>query len=495
MWAFLIPCLVAGPVDTGFPDWKRTPSAESKPARPKEAKVAPHQDQDEWIVVREHPAMGRDSTSTVELGGNPLVEAFLWPFDHILRPSVRLVMKPIHSAVDYGESTNMIDRGVRIVHPTGNEDVWLYPVTTVDGSEGSRWGLVYMDKDLFGRKWSWRASGAVSVAQDASASVSGATERWTPAELAFRFIGGVGRSRSVGIRVPDDVGIGDRSPTGMVSHSRANEGVGILGKGPVTGSGWDLGLDQSWHKSGSPARIDQVLPDTIPWFHGGTRGTKGEETDRSVTLSLSWSDQNLSGAPTSGGPLSASISRTWADGGGDVLGVSFGGARCFLLGKERYVYRKEDLRPYLDMDPREIVKILDPTTLRERLTQRKILILGFRYSHIEELQADKPVSYFLFPAMGGDAPARGYPSGQLMDHTVAGTYAEYRWPIWKFLDGVAFAELAWSSPGIWLEDADRLAPGGGGGFRARLDRLFLFRGYLAFGRSGMTYSLTTTSEF
>jgi hypothetical protein len=215
-----------------------------------------------------------------------------------------------------------------------------------------------------------------------------------------------------------------------------------------------------------------------------------------VGLGIGWSDQNLAGAPTSGGPVSARVWKTWADGGGDVVGMDVSGTRCYLLGSQRYVYRVEDLRPYVELDPREIVKILDPTTLMERLTQRKILVLGFRFSHIWETDpAGVPASFFLYPSMGGDAPARAYGGGYLMDRTVAGGSVEYRWPIWKYLDGVAFTELAWSSPGWWVETPRRLAPGTGCGLRARLDRLFLFRGYLAWGRAGTQYSLTTSSEF
>ena len=118
-----------------------------------------------------------------------------------------------------------------------------------------------------------------------------------------------------------------------------------------------------------------------------------------------------------------------------------------------------------------------------------------RYTHVEELDPSDPISYFNTPSLGGDAPARGYPAGFLMDHTVAGASMEYRWPIWKYVDGVSFAELAWTSPGLWVQHADRLAPGCGAGFRARLDRMFLFRGYVAMGRSGSTYALTTSSEF
>lgn len=499
MWWTLLPCLVGASPDTAFPEWKARDSASTRVVAPVQP-VRRRPDEAGWIVDREHPALGRDSTSTLEIGENPVSKVLLWPFDHAVRPGLKLALRPFHSAVDYGESSNVIDRGVMLVHPTGDENVWFYPVTTLDGTANSRWGLVYMDKNLFSRGWSFRASGAVTVEQDASGWVGGRTESITPLGLALRGSVSGGRSRAVDLRVPGAVGVGDATPTGAVSLSRFGWDLGVPGKGPVKGSTWEISYGSILRWTGLPTRQDQELPtsyrDSFAWFNKGDRGTSGTETDRTMAVSLGWSDQNLAGAPTSGGPVSARAWKTWADGGGDVVGMDVSATRCFLLGSQRYVYRKEDLRPYVDLDPGEIVRILDPTTLMERLTQRKILVVGFRFAHIWETDpSGAPASFFLFPSMGGDAPARAYGGGYLMDRTVAGGSVEYRWPIWKYLDGVAFTELAWASPGWWVETPRRLAPGVGGGLRARLDRLFLFRGYLAWGRAGTQYSLTTSSEF
>ncbi len=500
MWWILLPCLAGASSDTAFPEWKGKDSS-SKHVAAQKPPVSRHQDEAGWIVDREHPALGRDSTLIVEVGENPVAKVLLWPFDHAVRPGLRMVLRPFHSAVDYGEANNVVDRGIMLVHPTGNENVWFYPVTTLDGTAGSRWGLVYMDKDLFSRGWTFRGSGAVTVEQEASGWVGGTTESVTPLGLALRGYASGGRSRAVSIRVPGEVNVADPTTTGAVSMDRFGSEMGLMGKGPVKRSGWDLSFNSTQRWMGLPTRQDQELPthylDSLAWFRNGSRGTTpGMETDRTVGLGIGWSDQNMDGAPTSGGPLSARVSKTWSDGGGDVVGMDVSATRCFLLGSQRYVYRAEDLRPYVDLDPREIIKILDPTTLMERLTQRKILVVGFRFSHIWETDpAGVPASFFLYPSLGGDAPARAYGGGYLMDRTVAGGSVEYRWPIWKYLDGVAFTELAWASPGWWVETPSRLAPGVGGGLRARLDRLFLFRGYLAYGRAGTQYSLTTSSEF
>lgn len=500
MWLLtLLACLFGAQDDTLFPNW-RSPWTSSPPAGAQAQVVGPlRADDTGWIVLKEHPALARDSTASVDIGENPAATILLWPFDHVVRPTLHSAMRPLHSAIDYSEKTNVIDRGIRLMHPTGSDDVWLYPIATLDGTEGSRWGLVYQDENFLARRWVFRSSAALTVEQDMSAAMGGRTNPFSPAGLSLH--GGVstGRARAIGIRVPGATHMDDATPTGYVSQDRCNYDAGISGNAPLKGAGWDVSYGYSWRSSGLPARLDQEFPnnvDSLAWFRYGDRGIEGREVDRTLSLGFGWSDQDRAGAPTSGGPVRARVWQTWADGGGDVRGMDVSATRCFLLGSERYVYRADDLKPYVDLDPREIVRILDPTTLRERLTQRKILILGLRYSRIWETDPNGvPASYFQFPTMGGDAPARGYPSGYLMDRTVAGASMEYRWPIWKYVDGVSFLEMAWASPGWWFDATRRLAPGGGAGFRARLDRLFLFRGYLAYGRVGFQYSLTTSSEF
>ncbi|HXP89785.1 MAG TPA: hypothetical protein VN931_02535 [Fibrobacteria bacterium] len=496
MWLTLLACLAGASPDTTFPEWRK-PAATDSTSTAAKPPVAPPQQEPGWIVERQHPALGRDSTLTIELTENPVATVLLWPFDHILRPTVRMALMPFHSAVDYGENNNVVDRGLRLVHPTGDENVWFYPVTTLDGTDGSRWGLVYLDHDFLSRGWTFRSSGAVSVAQNASGRVEVRTSPFLPLGIGLRAETFAGRSRDMTIRVPGEVDVSDPTVTGGVSLEKVGADVGILGKG-VRGSWWDLTYNWTQNWAGLPARQDQELPplDSMPWFRDGPRGTKGTETDQTISIGAGWSDQNMAGAPTSGGPTWGRFWTTFADEGGSVSGIDVSSTRCFLLGNQRYVYRVEDLRPYLDLDPREIVRILDPTTLMERLTQRKILVVSFRYTHIWQPDpTGAPPSFFLYPNLGGDSPARAYPSGYLLDKTVGGGSLEYRWPIWKYLDGVAFTELAWSSPGWIAESPGKLAPGAGGGFRARLDRLFLFRGYLAWGRAGAQYSLTTSSEF
>lgn len=498
MLSILLAILPGTAVDSTFPDWKPLSQPDTSVAVPAGAKRTAHSTgSSDWVVVQEHPALRRDSTVVLEIMEHPVMGAVVWPFDHILAPTAKFLLRPVRKAVRYGERTQTIDRGLRLVHPDSVETRWFYPVATLDGSEGSAWGLTYLDQDFLARKWSFRSSGRVAVQRDVGGSLSLSLPSMAP--LSQQFWGGVSASRSqaVGIRIPGMWNASDASSQGAASMERIQWSLGgaiPALKGSVL---WST-FSSEWLDVGKPLRWDLELPsaDTVPWLAQGDRGTFGEETDRTWSAGLNWGDQNLSGAPTSGGTVGLRGWRTWTVGGGDVAGVEATCTRYFLIGKERFVYRAEDLKPYLDLDAKEVIRILDPSTLRQRLTQRKILALHAHLVKMWEIDpSGTPASFFLFPSMGSGSPARAYPGGFLMEHAVAGISAEYRWPVWKYVDGTAFAEVAWADAGWWVPRWDLMAPGFGTGLRVRLDDRFLFRTHVSIGRVGLRYAMTSSSEF
>lgn len=500
MLSILLTLLACGDADSTFPGWiapsqiAPPPSAAVKAPR-NSANTGSHSS--DWMVIQEHPALQRDSTVTLDILEHPVMAVVVWPFDNILAPTAKFMLRPVRKAVRYGERTQTIDRGLRLVHPDSVETRWLYPVATLDGSEGAAWGLTYLDQDFLGRQWDFRSSGRVAVQTD----VSGSLSLTLPGSKAWgqQFWGSTAASRSkaVGVRIPGLWGAGDPANQGAVSMDRIQWSLGNAIALPWASSAW-INYSSEWLSVGQPLRWDLELPsaDTVPWLSGGDRGTNGEETDR--TLSVGWnnSSQNLSGAPSSGGTMGVKAWRTWAAGGGDAAGFEANFVRYVLIGKERYVYRAEDLKPYLDLDAKEVVRILDPSTLRQRLTQRKILALHARVAKMWEVDPSGiPTSFFLFPTMGSSAPARAYPGGFLVNRAVAGLSAEYRWPVWKYVDGTAFAEVAWADAGWWVPRWEQIAPGFGTGLRVRLDNRFLFRTHVSIGRVGIRYAMTSSSEF
>jgi hypothetical protein len=498
MWTtLLILGMTATDPDSAFPDWRIRPvvdSAVKRPASPASAMAG----DGEWIVVSEHLAVRRDSLLSVDVVPHPFLTALLWPIDHAVRPSVGMVIKPMRAAIRYVEATDLVDRGQNFMHPTGRESLMLYPTAVLDGTIGSRWGVTFVDRDFFCPGWRLQAGGALTVAADGNFSASSQTPPFGPFAQKFRVGGSYSLNREVALRVPDFAPVWDAKVAGATSERRIIGEASLSTPGPIKGSWWDIAGQYASRSMSTPRRFDAEFGDLsgISWFSHGDRGIQGDELDRTVALTSEWADQENQGAPTFGGRVTSKIWYTFAEGGGDVAGFDVNATRYFLLGSERYVYKKGDLEPYLELDPLRIIKMLDPSTLRQRLTQRKILVFYARMTRIWETEGTgHPASYFLFPSLGGDAPARGYPGRYLLGNSLIGGTVEYRWPIWKYIDGASFAELAWAAPNWWEPTPKRLAPGIGGGVRVRTPRMFLFRVQVAFGLSGPQLIATTDAEF
>jgi len=486
--------------EVSFPDWRWQP-----PVKVDSFALAATDVQDpgsNWIVVSEHPALRRDSLASVDVVVHPLLTALMWPVDHVVRPVMGLAVKPMRAAIRYGEETNLVERGTKFIHPTGREASWLYPTAVLDGTTASRWGVTFVDRDFFCPGWRLQLGGAMSVAADGYVSTWTQTPEFGPFRQKLKLGGSYSLNREYSLRVPDLQTVSDNRPQGATSERRVLSETVLSTPGPIQGSGWDVSYQFIRRKEAAPRRVDAEFKDigSIDWLGNGDpsrdRGIRGVELDHTLSVGAGWSDQENPGAPTKGGRLNTRGWYTFSDGGGDLAGFDVQGTRYFLLGTERYMYKKGDLEPYLELDPMQIIKMLDPSTLRQRLTQRKILALYFRMSRVWEMDpTNHPASFFLFPSLGGDAPARAYSGRYLMGNALIGGTVEYRWPIWRYIDGTSFAELAWAAPNWWEPSLDRLAPGIGGGIRVRMPRMFLFRFQAAFGLAGSQLIATTDAEF
>lgn len=483
--------------DSAFPDWRIQPpqTVAEKPTAP----ILPFDRVDgEWIVVTEHLAIHRDSLASLEVVPYPFLTKLMWPIDHAVRPTVGMVVKPMRAAIRYVEATDMVDRGQNFMHPTGRESLMLYPTAVLDGSTSSRWGVTFVDRDFFSPGWRVQAGGAFTVAADGYFSAWTQTPAFGPLSQRLRVGGSYSLNREMALRIPDYAPVWDRRVAGATSERRILGEIGVSMPGPIGGSWCDVTGQFADRNITAPRRFDADFTDveSIAWFANGQRGIRGREFDQTLSLGGGWSDQENPGAPTLGGRVDSRLWYTFAQGGGDVAGMDVQATRYFLLGSERYVYRKGDMQPYLDLDPVKIIRMLDPYTLRQRLTQRKILAFYFRASRIWETEGSKrPASYFQFPSLGGDAPARGYGGRYLLGKSLMGATVEYRWPIWKYIDGTGFVEMAWAAPDWWEPTPGRLAPGIGGGARMRTPSMFLFRVQAAFGLAGAQLIATTDAEF
>lgn len=491
-------CALAPARAEEFPDW-RTPSTLGEISwrtRPPDSSLS---EDGTWYVSVDSPDFLRqDSLVWLDVRLHPILSLAMWPIEKVANPLARYVLEPLEVPARYAERTEITDRGMRLVQLDSAGKIMLYPTMVMDGGMGSRLGGTFIDNGAFGPGSYLRLGGSIMINRDWYASLNLVSPSLSKSGVRSNLRLSAARSGEQAIWIPGEMKLGSGIAPGIVWEARERVEWGVdflLGRwGTIEPT-----LRFARFEVRSPARRAGAL-DTLPamaWFDHGDRGVL-PGTENSLQTGFVWGRSNVDfeGTPSEGGTQSLALLRSWSDGGGDAVSLSMDATRYLLLGTEKYGYRKGDLDPYLKLSPKAIVSVLDPSTLRKRLTQRRILALQFSARRMWELDPDhQPVSYFNFPSYGGDAPARAYGGRRLMDRSVVGGSAEYRWPIWKFIDGSMFAEVAWAGKQWWEPNATGFAPGTGLGLRVRTPKQFLFRAQFAYGLEGPRAIVTVSPEF
>lgn len=443
---------------------------------------------------------GGDSLVWVSVRLHDLLTTMMWPIEKVMTPVGRVVLDPLEEPTLYAERTEVTDRGVKLVQLDSAGKIMLYPTMVMDGGSGSRLGGTFIHRTLLGEGSYTRLGGSLMINQDWYASVN----------LSSPPIGELGmvpglrvsgaRSGEEAVWIPGEAPIASGKAPSTVWDERQGVELSLTIPIPKPSFGAFQPTLRFYRRDiRKPVRLVAAI-DTLPdiaWFENGDRGIMGGE-ETWVASGFVWGrgDVNLEGTPSEGGTQSAALIRSWNKGGGDAIQLNVDMTSYFLLGEERYAYRKGDLDPYRKLSPNTILTLLDPSTLRRRLTQRRILAVQLSARRMWELEPTRdPVSFFNFPSHGGSAPARAYSGRRLMDHAVIGGSVEYRWPIWRYIDGAVFTELAWAGPEWWEVNGTGFAPGWGLGLRVRTPNQFLFRAQAAFGRETPSFLVTVSPEF
>lgn len=482
-----------------FPDWMSPSVRDSLALRipPPEPAVS---EEGVWYIVvdSDDPLASRDSLVFLNVNLHPVMSALVWPIQKVADPLARLALEPIEAPALYAEREDVVDRAVRLVQLDSSGKIMVYPTLVMDGGTGSRLGGTFIHNSLLGEGSYTRLSGSMMITRDWYASLGGTLPPVGSLGMRPRFRVSAARSGEQSIWVPGVAPLGSGQGSLAVREERRGLDLGwMVPVGPLGAIEPNLRL--SAREIRDPARLaaaPDTLPD-VPWFADGDRAVQGG-AERSLTAGIVWGygDVNFAGTPSEGGNRSMALLRSWSRGGGDNIVLHLDMTRYFLLGDEKYGYRKGDLDSLLDLSPRRIVASLDPSTLRKRLTQRRILAMNLVARRMWEIDpSGQPVSFYNFPALGGDSPARAYGGRRLMDHAVVGGTIEYRWPIWKFIDGAVFTELAWAGEEWWSPNRTGLAPGAGLGLRVRTPSQFLFRSQFAYGLEGPRVIVTVSPEF
>lgn len=427
---------------------------------------------------------------------NVLLGYLMWPLEKTVPPALKFMLMPVQSPILEADQADVVDRAVQLVRIDESGRSTVYPTLTMDGGEGSRIGVTAVLSDLALRNTQLRFAGSLLLNLDWYASLGVSTPSAGPfaTKGQLRLFGS--SSANDAVWIPELSAIPVTTEMGLVSRDRRGAALAF----PSTmGSHWlEPRVALQYTEVGDPGKFSSRLrdPGQYEWFSRGDRGVAGNERQVSAGFSVGRSDQDLEGTPTSGGVVSGEFDQTWAKGGGSFWTMGVQATRYILLGDERYVYRKGDLDPYLKLSPRTFALMMDVRTLPQRLSSRRVLAFQYRARWMRETEPeDHPASYYSFPTMGGSAPARAYGGGRLLDNSVMGGAVEYRWPIWKYIDGSLFLECAVAGSDPWRPDPDRIAPGWGTGIRVRTPGTFLFRVQLASGREGIRGIITVDPEF
>lgn len=481
-----------------FPDWRTDPTKDAIRWRDRLPDTALSASGTWYIVVSAPDLLRKDSLVWLDVLANPILSAAMWPVEKTASLLSRYTLSSIEGAALYAEREEIIERGVQLVSLDSTGGTMAYPTIVMDGGTGSRLGMAFRRRGIFAGKGFLRVGGALMLSRDWYASTNLAGPPLTALSVTPRLTLSAARSGEQAIYVPGAIGFGSGIPPQIVWESRRNLELGL--SVPIGKFG---GLEPTFRLAQREIRdpVRRIMArDSLPessWLaHGDRLILGGDETSMLAGLLWGRGDVNFEGTPSEGGTQGVAVLRSWNRGGGDAVILHMDATRYLLLGSEKYGYRKGDLEAYTNLSPKAIVSLLDPATLRKRLTQRRILALKLSARRLWELDPrNDPVSYFHFPAFGGEAPARAYGGRRLMDRAVIGGSAEYRWPIWKYIDGSMFAELAWAGEHWWEPNAVGLAPGAGLGLRVRTPSMFLFRGQFAYGLEGARAIVTVSPEF
>jgi hypothetical protein len=438
-------------------------------------------------------ALGLKNLFSIEVLPNKILTWLFYPIDAISRPAFRIVSRPLRPLIVYSDTSGIIDRTNELIH-WGNPEQrrMFYPLATYTGNTSSRAGLRY--RDALGNKLNYDAAVRWAPVGEWGVWLSGGLPDIPSPDDYFSLAYSYYQSPGSPVWIPGAANMSaTATPAGSVATSVHDLTIAMS---TGMGDGWSSStfLKPQWRREGLPIRIsDHIVRSKWPWLQEGDRGTSGNTLSLCFGANAGFSNVDYAGVPTTGKQFQAEINQKLTAHGSGIVTGSMSGTSYYLIGSEKYVYRRTDLEPYINLDPETIVKVMDPTTLWQRLTERRILAFHWTITQAW-VNGSEPTPWSQFPSLGGDSPARAY-DGRITDLDVLGATLEYRWPIWKYIDGSMFAEFAHSSRTPWDFSYDQFAPGWGFGLRVRTESSFFMRLQLARGRLGNTYIITTSPEF
>jgi hypothetical protein len=149
----------------------------------------------------------------------------------------------------------------------------------------------------------------------------------------------------------------------------------------------------------------------------------------------------------------------------------------------------------LGSDDSSYLRVRAAVTVPVNLWGRSHVLLLRVGSEAMEPFGSQPVPFSELPTLGGPEDLRGFREQRFRGHSSFLATAEYRWPIWMWLDGVIFVDYG-GVMGSWYANFDgrHLQPDVGGGLRVRSSGRFHMRVQVAYGfGEGWRFFLSTSN--
>jgi len=124
---------------------------------------------------------------------------------------------------------------------------------------------------------------------------------------------------------------------------------------------------------------------------------------------------------------------------------------------------------------------------------RNILVLRTMWNFRDG--SDGVVPYFEMATFDVNSPARGFSGGRFHDNAMAVFNVEYRFPVWKYLDGELFFDTGRVFDGFKDVSFKHFKFSGGAGLRLRTKNYFLSRLQVAYGGEGVKVLFKTSQSF
>jgi hypothetical protein len=419
-----------------------------------------------------------------------MLTAIAWPFERLLQPAISLIILPIRPPMEYVLDEKVVDRALAVATFGKRDQMMLYPTFSIKAPASSI-GASYRHYGLFTVK-----SDVLVLNIDRFAT--------NDYRLQSRYF-----MRGL-----------FETPWGIILKARRNVSRNAYFPAPRTNllvqysdttNAAEWGINYQWNtklnlyaESGfmfrkfnfsewEPASGISFAHDNFFFYDAYARGLYQNVIEVPWILGLNYDSRNTTFTATEGTVLQGSAGYHSVSENRDYLSFSFVMQKYFLLGKQQYrLNREEDRRNQKMLQSfnfRDAIDLFSPVDWRERWLERKVLVMQFRFRHMNELHAGR-APFFALSRLNTGTPLRGYSDDIQTDFSMAAISFEYRWPVLNLVDGVLFNEYGITGDGSRAWTLSNLRNSWGFGFRMRKDNLFLMRMQFGFhGASGITINM------